>query len=250
MKEISVSTTDPDAGLFYKDERERMFCYSYNTACDRNGFVLANVVSSGNIHDSVNFDKVFVKVKERFNGIKALSADAGYLTPHICRDIIVSGVRPVLPYKRPMTKKGFFRKQEYVYDEYYDVYICPNDKLLKYSTTDRNGYKIYRSNPEECKNCPYLLKCTGSKKHQKIVTRHVWAAYQEESDHLRHTPENREIYALRSQTIERVFADLKEKHGMRYTNYRGKGRVTDEAMMVLACMNLKKMANWKWKRAA
>jgi hypothetical protein len=40
------------------------------------------------------------------------------------------------------------------------------------------------------------------------------------------------------------------QNGMRYTNYRGKGRVTDEAMMVLACMNLKKMANWKWKRAA
>jgi len=33
-----------------------------------------------------------------------------------------------MPYKRPMTKKGFFGKSEYVYDELYDCYICPNDQ--------------------------------------------------------------------------------------------------------------------------
>ncbi len=31
-----------------------------------------------------------------------------------------------MPYKRPMTVKGLFKKYEYVYDEYYDCYICPN----------------------------------------------------------------------------------------------------------------------------
>ncbi len=33
----------------------------------------------------------------------------------------------MLPYKRPMTKEGFFKKYEYVYDEYYDCYICPEE---------------------------------------------------------------------------------------------------------------------------
>lgn len=36
----------------------------------------------------------------------------------------------VMPYKRPMTKKGFFKKSEYVYDEYYDCYLCPNNEIL------------------------------------------------------------------------------------------------------------------------
>lgn len=55
------------------------------------------------------------------------------------------GITPYMPYKRPMTKEGFFKKYEYVYDEKYDCYLCPNDEVLKYKTTDREGYKEYKS---------------------------------------------------------------------------------------------------------
>ena len=54
-------------------------------------------------------------------------------------------------------------------------------------------------------------------------------------------PEYSDIYELRKETIERVFADAKEKHAMRYTQYRGLAKVKAEA----ACMNLKKLAKWK-----
>ena len=33
-----------------------------------------------------------------------------------------------------MTKEGFFKKYEYAYDEYYDCYICPENKILTYHT--------------------------------------------------------------------------------------------------------------------
>ncbi len=54
-------------------------------------------------------------------------------------------LQPLFPYKRPMTKEGFFGKYEYAYDEYYDCYICPGAHILKYSTTNRSGYKEYKS---------------------------------------------------------------------------------------------------------
>ncbi|EOV8885189.1 transposase, partial [Listeria innocua] len=44
-------------------------------------------------------------------------------------------------------------------------------------------------------------------------------------------------------------ADAKEKHGMRWTTYRGLAKVTLQAMLTFAAMNLKKMANWLWKKA-
>lgn len=71
------------------------------------------------------------------------------------------------------TKDGFFKKYEYVYDEYNDAYICPGNQMLKYSTTNRNGYREYKSNGQICMNCPYLNRCTLSKTHQKIITRHI-----------------------------------------------------------------------------
>ena len=221
-----------------------------NTACDRNGFVLGTHVSAGNVHDSVNFDSIFDQVYKRFPDMKSVVVDAGYITPHIAKKSFDHGIRPVMPYKRPMTKKGFFKKYEYVYDEYYDKYICPNNYSLTFKTISREGYRIYQSDPEICKNCVYINKCTKSKNHQKVILRHVWTKYLEEADHLRHTSYNKNTYSLRCQTIERVFADLKEKHGMRYTQYRGITKVKDEAMLAFACMNLKKLATWRYKMVA
>ena len=69
----------------------------------------------------------------------------------------------------------------------------------------------------------------------------------EEVEHLRHTSINKEIYEMRKETIERVFADMKEKHGMRWTTLRGLKKVKAQAMLIAACMNLKKIANWMWR---
>ena len=52
-------------------------------------------------------------------------------------------------------------------------------------------------------------------------------------------------YARRKETIERVFADAKEKHGMRYTLYRGLTQVSKWVKLKFAAMNLKKPALWK-----
>lgn len=181
-----------------------------------------------------------------YPNISTIVADSGYRTPAIAKLIIDDNRTPIFPYKRPMTKDSFFKKYEYVYDEYYDCYICPNNEVLKYSTTNREGYKEYKSNQKICKKCQFLEKCTGSKNKTKIVTRHVWENYLEKVEDIRHTIGTKEIYSLRSQTIERVFADAKELHGMRYTQYRGLAKVKMELTLKFACMNLKKLAMWKF----
>ena len=55
------------------------------------------------------------------------------------------------------------------------------------------------------------------------------------------------LYRRRKETIERVFADAKEKHAMRYTQYRGLAQVTNWVKLKFAAMNLKKLATRKWK---
>jgi len=62
-------------------------------------------------------------------------------------------------------------------------------------------------------------------------------------------PNDKEIYTMRGQTIERVFADAKEKHFMRYTYYRGLAKLRMQALLTFAAMNLKKLAKWKKKNA-
>lgn len=243
-KEITVSTTDPDCGLFHKGEHKVEFAYTAHTACDKNNFVLGTKVTAGNVHDSVVFDEVYDDVSNNFTEIEAVAVDAGYKTPWICKKVIDDGKEIMTPYKRPYTAKGFFRSYEFVYDEYYDCVICPNNKVLRYSTTNREGYKEFKSNPKDCEKCKYRDKCTNSKNHQKIVTKHIWSEYIDLAEDIRLSPRGKEIYSLRSQTIERVFADAKEKHAMRYTFIRSLPRVQNWVRLKFAAMNLKKLAMW------
>ena len=247
-KVIKESTTDPESGMFHKGEKEKCFAYTVTVACDRNNFVLGLKAAPGNQHDSQVFSDVFQKVVGKHPEIEAVVVDAGYKTPAICREIIKAGKDPIMPYKRPMTKKGFFKKRDYVYDEYYDCIICPNNQVLTYSTTDRGGYRQYKSDPEICCRCPLREKCTQSKNMTKVVSRHIWEDYVEIAEDLRHTKRGQDLYKMRGETIERVFADAKEKHGMRYTQYRGLRKVEHYLTLVFACMNLKKLAMWKRKQ--
>lgn len=245
-KVIKASTTDPESGWFRKGEHKNVFAYAIQTVCDKNGWILGYSVHPGNLHDSRTFKTLYDKIKGL--GIKRLTADAAYKTPAIAKLLIDEGITPVFPYKRPMTKKGFYRKYEYVYDEYYDCYICPNNELLSYSTTNRAGYREYKSCGAVCEGCPNLLQCTESKEHVKVVTRHVWETYMELCEDIRHTVGMKELYDLRKETIERIFGTAKENHGFRYTQMIGKARMEMKVGLTFACMNLKKLAKMKARK--
>ena len=114
---IKKSTTDPESGWFHKGEHKNVFAYNVETACDKSGFVLGSTVHPGNEHDSTTFMSIYNKVKDEKT--KMIVVDAGYKTPAIAKTLIDDNIDPLFPYKRPMTKKGYLRKREYVYDENY-----------------------------------------------------------------------------------------------------------------------------------
>ena len=74
-----------------------------------------------------------------------------------------------------------------------------------------------------------------------MLTTHIWQEFLDLVEQLRKTERGKEIYAMRKQTIERVFADAKEKHAMRYTHHRGLARVSAWVRLKYAAMNLKKL---------
>ena len=242
-KTIKSSTTDPESGWFRKGEHKHVFAYGIETACDKNGWILDYTINPGNEHDSRTFKGLYTKLEKI--GMKYCVVDAGYKTPAIAKLLLDDGVNPVFPYKRPMTKDGFFKKYEYVYDEYNDCYICPSNKFLNYRTTNRDGYREYKSCGTFCASCAYLKQCTASKDHVKTVTRHVWEDYMETCEDIRHTLGMKELYSHRKETIERIFGTAKENHGFRYTQMFGKARMEMKVALTFACMNLKKLAKIK-----
>lgn len=246
-KETTISTTDPESGLFHKGEHKKCFAYEAHTACDKHNFVLDVVVTAGNIHDSVAFDPLYDLLCTHYPEHQVIVADSAYKTPWICKRIFESGRILSTAYTRPKGKKNGHSWREYVYDSYFDQVICPEYKLLHYATTNRDGYREYKSRSYICVNCPTKALCTSNAKNEKLVARHIWNDFVEMAEDARHTKEYRELYKLRQEKIERVFADAKEKHGMRYTPYRGLAQVTNWVKLKYAAMNLKKLAVWKWR---
>ena len=177
--EKTVSTTDPDCGMFKKGEHERQFAYEAHTVCDRRGFVLGVEVTAGNVHDSVAWDKIYDDVTSKFD-VQFVAMDAGYKTPWIAKKTLGGG-------------------------------------------TNKEGQRVY--------------------------TTHIWQEYLDIVEDVRKTDLGKRIYARRKKTIERVFADAKEKHAMRYTHHRGLTRVSAWVRLKYAAMNLKKLAQWSWKNS-
>lgn len=215
VKTQKCSTSDPESGWFRKGEHKHVFAYAVETACDKHGWILGYTVHPGNEHDSRTFKPLYDKLNKL--NPQMIVADAGYKTPAIAHRLLEDGIKPLFPYSCPKTKDGFLKKHEFAYDEYYDCYICPASQILTYSTTNRNGYKEYKSCGEKCAGCQYLSQCTESKDHVKLVTRHVWEEYMEAAEDIRHTIGNRQIYQLRKETIERIFGFFKKnKKGIDY----------------------------------
>ena len=246
--EATVSTTDPDCGMFVKGEHERQFAYKAHTACDRKGFVLGVAVTAGNVHDNVAWDKLYEEVTGKYD-VTFAAMDAGYKTPWIAKKTLDSGKIPVFPYTRYNGKKDRYKPWEYIYDAASDTYTCPHGGVLKHTTTDRDGKRTYRSAPAECRSCPFKASCGANEKGQKLHTTHIWQEYMDLAEQIRKTQRGKEIYAKRKETVERVFADAKEKHAMRYTQHRGLARVTNWVRLKYAAMNLKKLANWSWSNS-
>ena len=243
-EEKTVSTTDPESGMFVKGEHERQFAYEAHTACDRRGFILGVEVTAGNIHDSVAWDALYGQITGRFPQIEFVTMDAGYKTPWIAKRVLDDGRIPILPYTRHNYKEGQFKPWEYEYDPKEDAFTCKCGGVLRHTTTDRDGKRTYRSNPKCCRGCPCKQRCGANDKGQKILTTHIWQEYLDLVEQLRKTERGKAIYAMRKETIERVFADAKEKHAMRYTHHRGLARVTNWVRLKYAAMNLKKLAVW------
>ena len=245
-QETVVSATDPECGVFHKGEHRKCFAYEAHTACDKHNFVLGVHITPGNVHDSIAFDPLYDDLCNFYPGHKTVVADSAYKTPWICKRIFESGRILSTSYTRPKTKENGHPWWQYVYDEYYDDVICPEYRALHYATTNRDGYREYRSRPYMCRNCPTRALCTGSAKCEKTLLRHVWQDFVEMAEDVRHRKPYKELYRQRKEKIERVFADAKEKHGMRYTQYRGLAQVTNWVKLKFVAMNLKKLATWKW----
>lgn len=244
VKDTKVSTTDPESGFMHRDNKPQGFFYlDHRTVDGKHGIIMDTHVTPGNVHDSQPFIGRLAHQVERF-GLDTVAAgvDAGYFTAAVCHLTQEMGIALVPGYRRPNKGQNDYQKKHFRYDPDKDVYVCPAGSELNYGTTDRNGYRHYRSDKTVCAACPERAKCTTNRQMQKTITRHVWEEAKEKANALRLTKWGKKVYARRKETVERSFADAKQHHGHRYARFRGLMKVQMQCWLAATAQNIKKMA--------
>lgn len=249
VKETKVSRTDPEAGYMVRDGKPKGFFYlDHRTVDGRVGIITDTHVTPANVHDSIPYLARLDRQRFRFGlDVTAVGLDAGYANAPIAKGLEDRGILGVTGYLRPSRPKGMLPKRAFEYDPALDAYRCPEGQVLPYATTDRTGYRHYRSDPSRCRDCPLLASCTTNAKAQKTVTRHVWADARERVDAHRLTDWGKALYKRRKETDERSFADAKQLFGHRYARFRGLKGVTWQALLAATAQNIKKIAMVLWK---
>jgi hypothetical protein len=179
-----------------------------------------------------------------------LLVDCGYVTGMDLAECRMQGVILYGPWKendwsQPKTPARF-SKDHFTWHGDLDAYECPAGELLKctgcHTRVCSGGREVvewtYRGDAQTCQACPLREKCTTSKKsgrsvqrseHEELIIAH--RAWME-------TAEAKTVYRLRGQTIEIVFADVKEHRGLRRFSGHGLTRVRTEFALEVLLHNL------------
>lgn len=244
LQSIKSSTTDPDSGFMTREGKPQGFFYlDHRTVDGKHGLITDTFATPGNVHDSQPYLARLDRQLERFDlNPVAVGLDAGYNTAMLCHLIRERQIEPVMGYRRPNKGKGLLRKSAFSYEKDSNSYRCPQGQSLQYSTTNRDGYHEYKSDPAQCRNCPLLKQCTRSKNQTKVLTRHVFEEAKDAANQTRLSTWGKKIYQRRKETVERSFADAKQHHGHRYARFRGLQNVQMQCLMAGTAQNIKKMA--------
>ena len=143
-------------------------------------------------------------------------------------------------------KKSQLAKKQFTWLPEEQTYRCPEGHLMtarKTTSRERSNDRIvlqttYRCSSEHCRTCPRQQACTPSPQLGRSISR---LEHEDLVDELRtrmQTPEAKELYNLRRQTIELRYADLKQHRQLRRFNHYGPRRARAQIGAAVLAYNL------------
>lgn len=241
-----ISFADVDAKIMGK---KGSFNYSYNAqiCVDEEHQIIVEQHVNANANDTDEVEQSLAGLKECTEQLpEKMSLDHGYWSGDNLVLLEEEGVDGYVASGRGeiTSNEGVvntFDKIEFLYIESEDHFICPAEKTLSLTQSDKNGRKIYSSSYEVCSTCQHYSACVKAKKkvgRSVTVTRHEdkLRAMKKKMGHV----SSKAIYSRRKVIVEPVFAHIKNG-GFRGFSVRGSEKVKGEFSLVCMAMNSKKI---------
>lgn len=226
--------------------------YNVQIAVDSEYIVATDLFSDRNdVWTLVPFLKT-IEEKLRYR-YPSVTTDSGYESEEGYEFLEANGQ---IPYIKPQTyekwkkrsfKKDISKRENMIYEEDTDQYICHAGKHLiaQYVKTQKskNGYKsdvtVYEC--EDCSGCPHKEKCTRSKGNKRLyISKNFVQKRQESYENI--LSDTGILYRMnRSIQVEGAFGVLKNDYEFQRFLLRGKTKVKLEILLLCMGYNINKL---------
>lgn len=208
-----------------------------------------------NYHLIPMLEKTFKNTEKPVNDSIIVTADSGYSSMENLKGIKESlhNIDAYIPDNEYQAKErnkqveedSPFHKNKFQYNQSSNVYICPDNKELKFigkRIDDRgNIFRHYRC--RECQGCKYFGICTKSPEGRGIkIYENEYLIYNMRKK--LNTEGGKLIYKKRKVIIESVNGNIKHNLGFREFLLRGKEKVKAEFSLIAITHNLFKIAKF------
>lgn len=252
----NFSLTDPES-RFIKNKKGRIEL-SYNTQLTvdhKKGIIIANNVCQD--RNDVHQLKPQLELVEQYYGqlkeSTKICADSGYMSEQNIQFLMQKNLDPYIPEKTDKynIKKVQKRKKEsiihasfFTYDEQRDVYICPENQILKlyYEFYDKRRSlmrRVYKG--INCRDCKLNQQCTTRKDKTRQLQVNCLSNDRKYLKEKMSTAKARKIFEERKYTVEPAIGNYKQNLKFREFITRGLDSAKNEFNLMCAAINLKKI---------
>ncbi len=243
VADLRVSTTDPDASLMLtKDGAHLGYHTHYVVDGGKARIILQALVTPSEVMDNQPMLDLLWRVRFRWKlRPRQITGDTKYGTAENIMAIECEGIRAYVPLPDFEHRSPYFSQSDFRYDPDQDVYICPNNAVLRlHSSSLAEHARRYQAEAAICNVCPLKAQCTPGTSG-RYVSRNFAEEYFERVRSYQTTEAYKKALRTRSVWVEPLFAEGKDWHGMRRFRLRELWRVNCEGLMRAAGQNLKRL---------
>jgi len=179
---------------------------------------------------------------------KQVTGDTAYGTTENIAAVERAGIRAYVPLTGAGKARPYFSKEEFAYDAEEDLYRCPAGEVLLPRTNNMTRrLTVYKTKAGTCEECELKPKCTDNKTGRQVL-RYFDERYVDRVRAYRGTFPYEKALRKRRVWVEPLFAEAKDRHGMRRFRLRRLERVNVEALLVASGQNVKRLLTFGCRR--
>ena len=253
VKPKFVAPSDPAAQWTGAQKSKAIFAYADNYLIDVQHGVIMDVEASRAIRQAeVGASRTMIERTEQRFGIKPdwLAADTAYgSAANLGWLVDEKNIEPHIPVMdKSKRDDGTFSREDFIYDEARDRYVCPAgaDLLSSGSVNYDDNYR-YIASVNDCRICPMKDRCCPKSPQRKIPR-----SVHEKARDVARAIEKTEAYDQTRRDrkkVEMAFAHLKRILRLGRLRLRGPTGAQDEFTLAAIAQNLRKMARLKMQAA-